>query len=87
MMGAQCQYAHTFGRQICSSTLALGASASSVRAFIALSLTSELISLSRGTNFSRAEASKTAYFPLVITAMLEKTNPDYKNNAVLALYS
>ena len=70
MMGAQC-HTQTFGRQACSSALALGASASRVRAFIALSLTSELISLSSGTNLSRAEASRTAYLPFVITAILE----------------
>ena len=37
---------------------------------MALSLTSELMSLSRGKSFSKAEASRTAYFPLVITEML-----------------
>ena len=71
-MGAHYSLNSTFGRQACSSALALGASASSVSAFIALSLTSELISLSRGTNFSKAEDSRTAYFPFVITAILER---------------
>ena len=61
---------YTFGRQACSSTFALGASASSVSAFIALSLTSELRSLSKGISFSIADASRTAYLPLVITAIL-----------------